>query len=203
MENPVVYSKQPGASIIPLTVRIEWLPEGIIKPQMYWTPDGSCYGVRCLYESTPIAFLKDRGEGIRFKILAELTERSDAPAYVRHDTYLYLADCRFSERGFIDERYRHSRKRYVPVTLDVFPDGDYELVCFWVGKNRYMVEKTLEVKSHGTFYAGGIGIRHKIDVRFINSYDDEDSEPMKSVRRTATIFWELDKWFVAVNAKGE
>jgi len=196
---PIVYSRQPSETLIPLTARIEWSPCGEIKPLMYWTPDGSCYGVKQVYESTKIAFLKDNGVGIRFRLRAELLERPDYETpYFRHETYLYFADNRFSEKGFIDERYDHGGKKYITVTIDVFPDGDYEPVYFRVDDKRYMVERTLEVEPRGSFRAGGIGVWHKVEARLINDYNDECPEPFKSVRRTAALFWELNKWFVVV-----
>jgi len=167
---------------------------------MYWTPDNSCYKIKHIYESTRLAFLKEKGIGIRFKVIAELNEISDNMICARHETYLYLTDNRFCERGFIDERYSHSNKEYVPVTMDVFPDAAYELMYFRVGNNRYMVEKTLNVEHRGSFQVGGIGVWHKVDARLVNDDNDEDPNPNKSERRQAALFWELNKWFVAVKA---
>jgi len=191
----IIYVKQSNEPLVPVTARIEWLPDGKIKPLMYWTPDHSCYEIKHIYESTRLAFLKEKGVGIRFKVRAELTEKPDNMASVRHETYLYFADSRFCERGFIDQRYSHPSKEYVPVTVDVFPNAGYELVYFRVGDNRYMVEKTLKVEPKGSFQAGGIGIWHKVDVRLINDDNDEDPDPNKSECRQAGLFWELDKWF--------
>ena len=192
----IVYIRQGNEPLIPVTVRIEWLPNGKIRPTMYWTPDNSCYEVKHIYESTLLAFLKEKGVGIRFKVRAELKEISDNVAYARHETYLYFTDGRFCERGFIDERYSHSNKEYVPVIVDVFPNADYALVSFRVGDKRYMVEKTLKVESRASFQAGGIGVWHKVDVRLVNDDNDEDPNPNKSEHRKAALFWELNKWFV-------
>ena len=198
-----IYFKQDNEHVVPVTVRIEWLPNGKIKPLMYWTPDNSCYAVLHVFESIPLAFLKDRGEGIRFKIKSVMTESLEYDAGFSQsidEIYLYFADGRFCEKDFIAGRYGHASKEYVPVTMDIFPNGDYELVYFRVGENRYMVEKTIEIEPHGSFLAGGIGIRHKVETRLVNSDNDDDPIPYKSFRRLTALYWELDKWFVAVNA---
>ncbi len=44
-DKTVIYSKQSGGPTVPLTVRLEWLPDGTINPLMFWTPDGACYEV--------------------------------------------------------------------------------------------------------------------------------------------------------------
>ena len=200
----IIYIKQTGGPQIggpqiPVTVRVEWLADGKIKPLTCWTPDNSCYDFKYIYESTQLAFLKERGEGIRYKVRAEskyLSEH-DGLRHTWHDIYLYFADNRFCEKGFIDERYKHKGKKYVPVILDIFPDGDYELVYFWVGDNRYRVERTNNKEPRGSFHAGGIGIRHNVDVRLVNPDNDEDPDPNKSIRRPAALYWELNKWFIA------
>ena len=199
-DKTIIYIKQTDVPIIPVTARIEWLSDGKIKPIMYWTPDNACYEIKHIYESTVLAFLKERGKGIRFKIKAELIEQSEHDSQITlHETYLYFADNRYCEKGFIDERYGHSKKEYIPVALDIFPDGDYELVWFWVGDNRYMVEKTLAVEPRGSFHAGGIGVCHKVEARLVKADDDEDPDPQISIRRLAALYRELNKWFVAVN----
>jgi len=73
-DNMIVYIKQTGEPSVPVTVQVEWLPNGQIRPLLYWTPDNSCYEVKNVYESTQLAFLKEHGEGIRFRIKAELKE---------------------------------------------------------------------------------------------------------------------------------
>lgn len=55
----VIYSKYDGSPRIPLTVRIDWLPDGTIIPLLYWTPDGTCYRVNIVYECVPLPFLKN------------------------------------------------------------------------------------------------------------------------------------------------
>ena len=198
----VIYIKQIGGSFVPVTARIEWLPSGKIKPLMYWTPDGTCFQVRHVYESTPMAFLKDRGEGLRFKIRAEIIETpepDDEILHTQYETYLYFADNRFCGKNFIDERYRHAGKEYVCVTMDVFPDGGYEVIYFWVHGTRFMVEKTLTIEPRGSFQVGGVGVCHRVEARQVNADDDEDPDPAKSARRPARLFFEVNKWFVAVN----
>ena len=178
---------------------IDWLPDGAIKPLMYWTPDGSCYQVVHIYEMTPLALLKDSGTGIRFRVRADLTEtRHHENPFARHETYLYFVDNLFCARNIVDERYGHAGKEYIPVTLDVFRNGDYELAYFWAQGARYMVEKTLEVGARGSFHAGGAGLWHKVEARLINANDDEDPDPERSVRRLAALYLELNKWFVTV-----
>jgi hypothetical protein len=201
----VIYCKQSGGPVVPLTVRIEWLADGTIIPLMYWTPDGTCYQVVGHSPSLQMAFLKDRGVGLRFKIRGEIIETPDPECdellHTQQEAYLYLADRRFSEKNIIDERYGHSGKEYIPVTLDVFPDGDYELIYFWARGVRYMVEKTDEVDNRGSFKAGGVGVWHKVEARVVNADDDEDPDPRKSDRRPAAIYLELNKWFVRIAEK--
>ena len=75
---------------------------------MYWTPDGSCYVVKKIYETMPLAFLEDKGEGIRFKMTAEVEEGSEYYAdyhhITQHETYLYFNDNFFSGKNLIDDR---------------------------------------------------------------------------------------------------
>ena len=200
-DKTVVYSKQTGEKRVPVTVRIEWLPDGKINPTMYWMPDGCRYQVRHLYERTPLAFLKDRGVGIRVRVTGEWVEmpdRSSGHPFARHETYLYFADDKFNGRNFIDGRYGHAGKEYIPVTLDVFPDGDYEPIYFWVKGMRYKVERKIKVEPRGSLHAGGIGIWHKVEARLVNACDDEDPTPHKSVRRLAALYFEINKWFVSI-----
>jgi hypothetical protein len=196
----IIYCKQSGERPVPLTVRIEWLPDGAIKPLMFWTPDGTCHNITYRSPGVPLALLKDRGEGLRFDVRSEVVETAEPYSeilHTRYETYLYLADKRFNERNIIDERYFHAGKEYIPVTLDVFPDGDYELIYFWVRGSRYMVEKTTRIDSRGSFQAGGIGVCHKVEIRLVNADNDDDPDDSNSVTRLAAIYLELNKWFVA------
>lgn len=200
-ERIVLYGKQMGEPCVPLTIRLEWLPDGTIKPLMYWTQDGTCYKVISQAESVRLAFLQEHGEGLRFKVKSEIIDTPEPHSDLLHtlyETYLYMADKRFSERNIIDQRYGHAGKEFIPVTLDVFPDGDYEIIYFWVHGDRYMVEKTDDVEPRGSFHAGGVGIWHKVVARLINADDDDDPDPCKSVRRPAALYLELNKWFVTV-----
>jgi hypothetical protein len=199
----VVYSKQINEPRIPMTVRIDWFPDGTIKPCLYWTPDGSCYQIKHVYECTPLAFLKERGVGLRFKVRAEIKETPEDYSdfqFAQHEIYLYFADNWFCGKNIIDERYGHSGKEFIAVTLDVFPVGAYELVYFIVQGTRYMVEKTLAVEPRGSFYAGGVGLRHEVEARLINADNDDDPDPDKSVLRLAALYFEINKWFVSVKA---
>lgn len=201
-DKTVIYCKKSGEPCVPLTVRIEWLPDGTIIPLLYWTPDGSCYKVNIIFECVPLPFLKDHGEGLRFRVRGEVIETpeydDDMLLHAQEETYIYLADSRFYQKNIIDTRYKHAGKEYIPVTLDVFPDSDYELIYFSVHGERYMIEKTFDIAPRGSFKAGGVGIWHKVKARLINADDDEDPDPQKSVRRTAALYWELNKWFVCV-----
>lgn len=197
----VIYCKQNGEPPVPLTVRIEWLADGTIIPMMYWTPDGTCYKVIGQSPSVPLAFLKDKGAGLRYKVLAEIIETEEPYSellHTRYETYVYLADNFFCQKNIIDERYGHNGKEYIPVTLDVFPDGDYELIYFKVRDTRYMVERTTDIESRGSFRAGGFGIWHKVEARLVCADNDDDPDPHESVMRTAALFLELNKWFVSV-----
>ena len=84
-DTTLVYIKMSGKPPIPVTVRLEWLSDGTIKPRSYWTPDGSHYVIQSVFEMTPIAFLKDRGEGIRFKIKAVLEDALVTYRELYHD----------------------------------------------------------------------------------------------------------------------
>lgn len=197
-EKIIIFSKQSGEPRVSITVRVSWLPDGTIKPLMYWTPDGTCFKIIVLFECIQLAFLKDRGEGLRFKVKSEIIETPESDddlLHTKYETYLYLADRRFSEKNIIDERYSHAGKEYIPVTLDVFPDGDYELIYFQVHGKRYMVERTKDVEPRGSFNAGGVGLWHKVEARLVNADNDDDPDPEKSVVRLAALYWELNKWF--------
>jgi len=199
VKEAIVYSKQTGAPPVPVTVRIEWLPDSTIKPLSYWTPDGARYDIKHVCKMTRLAYLKDRGAGIRFKVQSELTESPEFDDELLHslyETYLYFADNRFCGKNFIDGRYGHEGKEYIPVTLDVFPDSDYEIIYFKVQDVRYMVEKTYEIELRGSFNAGGVGVWHKVEARLVNEYDDEDPDPNKSSLRMAALYFEVNKWFV-------
>jgi len=192
MDKMVAYTKQSGVSAVPVTVRIDWLPDGTIKPLLYWTPDGTCYEIAPNCKSTPLAFLRERGDGLRFEVTAKIIETLEPDDNLmgsHYRTYLYLADKRFYQKNIIDARYGHAGKEFIPVTLDVFPNGDYELLSFKVQGEQWQVDKTIEVKPRGSFNAGGIGIWHKVDAS------------NNSVRRIAALYLELNKWFVAVSTK--
>ena len=201
-DNFIVYSKQIGEPCVPVTVRIEWFPDGTIKPLMYWTPDGSCYRVNYIHETTPLALLKDRGEGLRFRVKSEVIKTMEPYSefrFTRHEAYLYFVNDRFCGKNIVDGRYSHAGKEYVHVTLDVFPDGEYEVVYFVVQEARYMVEKTIAIEPRGSFHAGGVGVWHKVEARQVNSDNDEDPDPNKCARRPAALYFEINKWFVMIN----
>ena len=84
------------------------------------------------------------------------------------------------------------------MTLDVFPNGEYELVYFKAHGARYMVERTVAVEPRGSFDAGGVGVWHKVEARQVNTDDDEDPDPLKSIFRKAALYFEINKWFVRV-----
>jgi len=199
-EKTIVYGMEYDQSQVPLTVRVEWYPDGTIKPCMYWMPDESCYVVKHVYECTPLAFLKERADGLRFKVKAEAVETPELlyvsePMY--SESYLYLLDKLFYEKNIVDDRYTHQGKEFVNVTLDILPNGEYEIIYFWVSGVRYRVEKTLEVEPRASFHAGGIGMCHKVEARQVNENDDDDVEANKSNKRTAALFFEINKWFVS------
>ena len=199
----IIYGKKMDDTAVPMTVRVEWLPDGTIKPLMLWTSDQSCLQIKHIYEATPLAFLKDRGEGLRFKVRAEITDTSEAcdeHFQSGYEIYLYLADNRFCGKNMIDNRYEHKGKQYIPVTMDIFPNGKYEIVYFRVKNSRYMVERTLEVDARGSYYAGGVGIWHKVEARLVNENDDNDPDQSKSVYRIAALYFEINKWFVHVRS---
>ena len=201
-DSPLVYIKETGEPKIPVTVRIDWLSDGTIVPSFYWTPDGSCYKIKHVYEMTPLAFLKDRGEGLRFRIRAVIIETPEpysSHRFAQHETYLYLADSFFSGKNIIDGRYGHEGKEFIPVALDVFPDGTYELISFTVQETQYMVEKTIAVEPRASFNAGGIGVWHKVEAVQVNA-DNENSYPSKNATRIAALYFEINKWFVSIKA---
>jgi hypothetical protein len=199
----IAYTKQNGESAVPVTVRIDWLPDGTIKPRFYWTPDGSCHEVLTGCKSTPLSLLRERGEGLRFEVTTEVIETpelDDNNEGSRYRTYLYLNDKRFCEKNILDRRYGHASKEFIPVTLDVFPDGDYELLYFEVQGERWQVEKTIEKEPRASFHAGGIGIWHKVEARLVNADYDACLDLLNPVRRTVAVYWELNKWFIAKKA---
>ena len=202
-DKTTVYIKNSDGPPVPVTVRIVWRPDGKIEPLMYWTPDGSRCEIKPEYEMTPLAFLEDRGEGLRYKIRAEVVETPEPypdRRFSQYETYLYIADNWFCGKNFIDGRYAHEGKEYIPVTLDVFPNREYEIVYFQVDGARYAVEKTVAIEPRGSFYAGGVGVWHKVKARLVNADNDEDPDPNKSVHRMAALYFEVNKWFI-VTAK--
>ena len=202
MSKTIVYEKQPERRRVPLTVNADWLPDGTIVPRYYWTPDNSCFKVLHVYECLPIAYLKDKGEGLRFKVRARLEKTaedgSDLP-HTQYETYLYFADNRYCEKTIVDARYEHAGKLYIPVNMDIFPDGSYELISFRCRDARYRVEKTLDISQRAAHRVGGVGLRHEVEARLVNAHDDEDPDPDHSVRRMAALFFEINRWFIAVN----
>jgi len=200
-DKSIIYSKNTGEVPVPLTVRIEWLPDGTIKPLMYWTPDGSCYAVKHIFECVHLAHFKEKDTGIRIKVKAEIKETAEPFAdygYLQHETYLYFADNRFCGKNIIDSRYGHPGKEFITVTLDVFPNCDYELVYFQVKNERYIVEKTTSIEPRGSFAAGGIGIQHKVNVQLVNADNDGVFDHDRNIRRSAALFFEINKWFVSM-----
>ena len=194
----LVYIKQDDNPPVPVTARIKWLPDGKIKPCLYWTPDGSCYEIKHIYQMTPMAFLKNKGEGVRFKIRAELIKTPEPYVdyrFLQQEAYLYLADIFFCGRNIIDQRYDHGGKEFVSVTLDVFPNGEYELIYFKVQELEYEVESTLAVEPRGSFQAGGIGLWHKVKARQISAGEDSIDPHNCSVRISA-LYFEINKWWV-------
>ena len=162
-------------------------------------PDGSCYEIKYVLETTPLAFLKDRGEGLHFKVRAVLIEAPESYCdhfFTQHETYLYFTDNFFCGKSFIDGRYNHKDKEFIPVTLDVFPDCSYELVYFEARGKRYAVNKTISVEPRGSFHAGGVGILHKVEARQVSS----DAHPDSIIIRMAALYLEVNKWFVRVKA---
>jgi len=196
----VIYCKQPGEPPTPVTVRVEWQPDGKIVPLKYWTPDGICFKVNSIYEMTPLAFLKDRGEGVRFKIKSEiidLPEMDENFLHFQYETYLYFADNFFYRKGFVDGRYGHSGKEFISVTLDFFPDAGYELICFHVRGERYIVERKLQTEPRGSYLAGGVGIRHCVEARPAGADGGENPRPYAAARVVA-LYFEVNKWFVTL-----
>ena len=195
-----VYLKEPGEPSVPVTVRIRWLPDGKINPLMYWTPDNSCYEVKKVYERISLSLLNERGAGLRFRIRAVIEggaeQYTDNHFIAQHETYLYLADSFFSGKNFIDDRYEHDAKEYIPVTMDVFEDCDYELISFKVKGIEYDVKKTLDIKPKGSFYAGGIGIWHKVEAE-AQQADTDCFTPHEVITRG--IFFEINKWYASIS----
>ena len=197
-----IFIKQAGEPYVSVTVRINWLADGTIKPLKYWTPDGSCYEIVRIYEMTPLAFLRDRGEGLRFRVQAVIKEGpesfTDCHHFAQHEIYLYLADNFFCGKNIIDERYGHKGKEFVPVNLDVFSDCGYEIVSFEAQGTQYVVDRTVAIEPRGSFHAGGIGIWHKVEARQA-SLDGEGLYPL-SAPRMAALYFEINKWFVCVKS---
>lgn len=202
MKNAKVYCKQMGGHRVPLTVSIDWLSDGSIKPLMYWTPDGTCYQITHVLECTPLAFLKDRGEGLRYRVQSKIIETPEPTSELDHslcEAYLYFADNRFCEKNIVDNRYEHAGKAYVSVMMDVFFDGDYELTYFRFRGERYQVEKTYEVEPRASFHAGGLGLWHKVMARLVNEENDDDPDPQHPSTRLVALYYEINKWFVSVS----
>lgn len=203
MSRIIVYEKQPEKERVPLTVNADWLPDGEIVPRFYWTPDGTRSKVLQVYECVPIAYLKDKGTGLRYKVRAEveeLIETDDVLLNAQYDTHLFFKSNRYCEKTIVDARYDHPEKLYIPVNMDIFPDGTYELLSFWCRDNRFRIEKTLDISHRAAYRVGGVGLRHKVEVRMVNAKDDNDPDPEHSIRRVAALYFEINRWFIAVNS---
>ena len=203
-----IYIQQQDKPSVPVTVRVHWLPCGTIKPLSIWTPDGTCYEVKHVYESIRLSLLKDlkeRRDGLRFRIRAEIEGGARQYADYHHITqlevYLYFADSMFSAKNIIDNRYVHDGKAYIPVTLDVFPSGDYEVVFFEVNGARYCVDCTEKREPRGSFNFGGIGIRHEVMCRKITPNDEHVLSLINSNCERRALTRELNKWFVCIEVK--
>jgi len=195
-----IYIKQYDEPPIPVTARIQWLANGKIKPELYRTPDNSCYEIKHIYEVTPLALLKNQGEGLRFRIKAiaiETPEPNCVNSLASHELYLYLADSFFSGSNIVDSRYQHEYKEFVPVTLEISPNGTYKLICFEARGAMYAVQKTILVEPRGSIFAGGIGIWHKVE---IVKFDLECSDLCEKDARMAGLYFEINKWWVRIKA---
>jgi len=195
-----IYIKQSDDTSIPVKVRIEWLPDGTIKPSLYWTPDGSCYEIKHIYNKIPLTLLKTRREGLRFKTRAEIRETPEPYRDHRcfqHEAYLYFNHSMFCGRNIIDDRYSHNSKEFITVTLDVFPNCKYELVCFQVQGANYVVEKNIAIEPRASYHAGGIGVWHKVKARQVNQNSGDEYPNMSNTAiRMAALYFEINKWFV-------
>ena len=197
--NVVLYAKQTGKGHTPITARIIWLADGTIMPLKFWLPDNLCLKVTHIYESTPLGYLKNKGNGICFKveaIAADLPESYTELTSMRRDVCLYFAHKMFCGKNIIDRRYAHDGKLFIPVVMDVFSDAKYELVCFWKKGMRYIVEKNIGVEPCGSFIPEGIGLKHKVEARLVNHNNDNDPIIGNSIRRPASLYFGLNKWFV-------
>jgi len=145
-----------------------------------------------MYEATRLAYLKQGGEGIRYRVSAKLQD-PDSHAYAHDDVYLFFVSDQYCQKGFIDERYEHAGKKYIPVTLDVFPWGDYEIVGFQVDDNEYKVERTIAREARGSYKVGGVGIWHKVEAWLAN--DDKGLS-----FRLVGLYLEFDKWFSPIKS---
>jgi len=192
MQESKIYIKRLDEPPIPVTARIEWLASGRIKPCFFWTANGSCYEVKHVYEAVQMAHLRESGVGLRFKIKAEACSDDE---HGQFETYLYFADDWFCGRDIIDARYGHAGKEYIPVTLDVFPDCEYEIIDFCVKGELYTVGRTVAIEPRGSFSAGGVGVWHKVEACLLS--DDNDTIP-KVTQRMAALYFEINKWFVSV-----
>ena len=202
MSKIIIYEKQPECRPVPLTVNADWNVDGQIVPRYYWTPDGSRFKVLHINECVPVAFLEEKGEGLRFKMRARLEETVEEGTDLHHaqyETYLYFADNRYCEKTIVDARYDRAEKLYIPVNLDIFSDGNYELISFWFLNARYRVEQTLDISQRAAYRVGGrLGLRHKVEARLVNAHDDDDPDPDQSIRRMAALYFEINRWFLAV-----
>lgn len=200
-EKKAIYIKRSGEVMVPVTARITWFPDGRIKPCFYWTPDGTQYKILSHGIGVSLALFRCHAEGLRFKVISQIIETPDPFSELlnsRYETELYLEDSRFFQKNIIDTGYAHPNKEYIQVTMDVFPNSEYEIISFCCKGSRYVVEKTLAVEPRGSYLAGGAGIWHKVDARLANMDDDGDPNPQKSICRRSALYLEFNKWFVSV-----
>ncbi|MDR2547784.1 MAG: hypothetical protein LBC96_09840 [Lachnospiraceae bacterium] len=204
-KNTIIYIKHENDTRTPVTVRILWFPDGTIKPLAYWLPDGAFHVVKYVCETTPCAFLKDKGVGLRFKVESEPKdeeERDETFLQMCHENYLYFADDWFCGKNIIDNRYRNPGKEYITVTLDVFSDASYELISFQANGSRYAVAKTLTAQMHSNYHTGGSGLRHKVAARILSANESDEITYSTDDLLETELYFEINKWFVTRKAAG-
>lgn len=173
----------------PLDVTAIFRKDNTVSPFSFWTEDDEEIRIDKVLEEVSAETFKDKGCGIRYKILAREQEsylfRIGDLWYMGQSTY----DMRipslhtrhqgksYSGRKIIDERYDNPMKVAVDVAALCHASGSSSPYLFWWGDGTpYEIDRILGVERAASIQAGIIGLRYTIRVksRITNLFRDDD-----------------------------
>ena len=63
---------------------------------------------------------------------------------------------------------------------------------------KFCISANLDISRRAAYRVGGFGLRHQVEARLVNADDDEDPDPDQNIRRMAALYFEVNRWFLAV-----